>query len=218
MHKILLSSLVCLFAFLQNVACQKSALMPFFKTETMAAGKPAQSDFYQSEPASAGEMLNGLGFEFQAYPTGLIPGIKYERYISPLHGLHLRVGYNWVRHGSAGVHEDERGQGFGFTAGYRRYLSDYYGKTWFIGARGDVWFNSLDWRDGIGGPNEINGNSKVTVVQPTLEGGYRFILNGGELFFEPSLAFGFEFNVKTKGEKVGEGPILLGGISLGRFF
>lgn len=156
-----------------------------------------------------------VSFEFQAYPAGLIPGLRIEKAFKENYAFHLRLGYNWVRHQDFGEHEDERGDGFGFTLGYKRYFSDGH-KGLFLGARNDVWFNELDWKDNIGTPAEVSGTTKITVVQPTLEAGFAFVKNN--LVFTPTVAFGFEFNVKTEGAPVGEGPILLLGINLGRRF
>lgn len=158
-----------------------------------------------------------LSFEFQAYPTGLVPSLRIDKLFQAQNAIHLRLGYNWIRHRDLGVHEDERGDGFGFTLGYRRYLNSNYEK-FFLGARSDLWFNKLTWQDNIGTNNELNGNSNIIVIQPTLESGYLFLLNEGRTFVAPSAAFGFEVNVKTTGEEVGQGAILLLGLSVGTRF
>ena len=95
--------------------------------------------------------------------------------------------------------------------GYRHFLSS--SGRWFLGVRNDFWFNSLDWRDQIGQPNEVNGSTNITVVQPTLEGGLGFSL-GEKWGIFPSISFGYEINVVTRGEEVGQGAILLLGVSL----
>jgi hypothetical protein len=156
-----------------------------------------------------------LAFEFQAYPTGLIPGIRLEKLFKS-NAYHLRLGYNWIRHGDAGVHEDERGSGFGLTLGYKRYFSDQ--DRFFLGARSDIWFNSMDWKNNIGTSNETNGNTKIVVVQPTAEFGYLVFLQRTDWYIVPTVAFGVEINTKTKGEPVGEGLVLLVGIQVGKRF
>jgi len=153
--------------------------------------------------------------EFQAYPTGLIPGIRLEQAVKTHYAFHLRAGYNWVRHRDQGRHEDERGDGKGFSVGYKRYFRSGH-EGFFIGARNDVWWNELDWKDRIGQPDEVSGHTKITVLQPTLEAGYVFLKS--DWILSPTVAFGFEFNVKTEGEPVGEGAILLLGVQLGRRF
>ena len=50
-----------------------------------------------------------IGIEIQAYPTGLIPGIRAEWGWGEQQSVHLRLGYNIVRHRDLGEHEDERG-------------------------------------------------------------------------------------------------------------
>jgi len=63
----------------------------------------------------------------------------------------------------------------------------------------------------------IEGHTSITVIQPTVELGYLFIL-GKSLHMTPSIAFGWEWNAKTDGEPTGEGAILLLGISVGKRF
>lgn len=158
-----------------------------------------------------------ISFEFQAYPTGIVPGVRISKLFQEQHAAHLRLGYNWIRHRDLGVHEDERGDGFGGSLGYRYYFQAGHEK-WFAGARSDVWFNELSWKDNIGGVNAISGVSNIIIVQPTLETGYLFLLGDGSTFVAPSLALGFEINVKTEGAEVGQGAILLVGISAGKRF
>lgn len=158
-----------------------------------------------------------IGLEIQAYPTGVIPGIHLEWGLSEKDGLLTRIGYNLVRHRDLGKHEDERGGGFGFTLGYRRYFKANRNGL-FIGAKNDVWFNKIDWKDNIGQPNEVNGQTDITVLQPTAELGYVLNLGQNDWIFVPSVAFGAEINVKTEGAAVGEGAILLIGFTLGKRF
>jgi hypothetical protein len=170
-----------------------------------------------SPTASAQWMGWDVGVEFQAYPTGLIPGVRGDLYWGEHSGANVRLGYNWIRHGDAGVHEDERGGGVGVSAGYRRFLrTDFSG--FFFGGRSDFWYNRLDWKDNIGKPNELTGESKVFVLQPTIEAGYLFLFADDKWFFTPAASFGIEINVATKGEETGQGLILLGGVAVGRRF
>ncbi len=151
-------------------------------------------------------------FELQAYPTGLISGIRVEGAKGQNAG-HLRLGFNWMRHGDAGKHEDERGIGLGLTLGYKRYLLHDL-KGLFAGIRSDVWFNEMRWKDNIGLPNELSGKTELVVLQPTLEAGWLFELSP-KWVFAPSLAFGYEVNLATEGSPTGEGPILLAGVQVG---
>ncbi|MBT8190065.1 MAG: hypothetical protein HKN67_03730 [Saprospiraceae bacterium] len=157
--------------------------------------------------------LNGqtdISFEFQAYPTGLIPGISIDKSISSRSDIYLRAGYNWIRHRDLGKHEDERGSGVGGSIGYKKYFKD--GRAgWRIGIKNDFWWNSIDWTEG-----NQNGNTKITVVQPTAELAY--VIRKNEIVISPSIAFGYELNIKTEGEETGEGAILLVGVQLGKSF
>ena len=164
---------------------------------------------------SAKAQTTGLleaGIEIQAYPTGLIPGVHLDVALGEKGSIYTRLGYNIVRHRDLGVHEDERGGGFGGSLGYRYYLNETR-LGWFGGVRCDVWLNSVDWKDNIDLPTEVSGTTEVTVLQPTAEVGYAMsIMSAGEkMVFSPALAFGREINVKTDGAEVGQDFILLGG-------
>lgn len=153
-----------------------------------------------------------LHFEFQAYPTGLIPGIRIEKNLTNGNAVHVRLGYNWIRHRDLGVHDDERGDGIGFSLGYKKYFSSEF-KGWSLGIRNDFWWNSIDWRDDEAS-GQVLGHTDITVIQPTLELTYLFEKPG--ISFAPSIALGYEWNVKTNGEPTGEGAILLVGIQIGK--
>ncbi len=170
---------------------------------TMAVCGSAQSDSWEA------------AFEFQAYPTGLIPGFRIERGFADRHALHLRLGYNFIRHRDLGEHDDERGDGYGFTVGYKRFFQPGF-SGWSVGLRNDLWFNTLDWED-IGADGEVlaSGRSEIIVVQPTAEAAYTIPLGVGNWAFTPSLAFGFEINARTVGADVGQGSILLLGFKIG---
>lgn len=154
-----------------------------------------------------------VSLELQGYPTGVIPGIRFEKGFSEQHSVHLRLGYQEIRHEDWGVHQDERGDGYGFTLGYRYYLQPGF-QGWSLGFRTDVWFNQLDWTDNIGQTNEVRGRTDVTVIQPTVQTGYLYQFNK-RFFLRPTAAMGFEINVDTDGEDVGEGFIVLLGIEAG---
>jgi hypothetical protein len=154
------------------------------------------------------------GIEFQAYPTGFIPGVLIARPFSMLTFGEIRIGYNFVRHRDLGVHEDERGGGPGFSLGVKRYFNTSSG--WFITIRSDLWFNKVDWRDGIGTTVNSQGTTDVVVLQPTAMIGHAFALGDHGWILRPTLAGGVEINIKTKGEEVGEGLIGLVGVQLSK--
>jgi hypothetical protein len=153
------------------------------------------------------------GAEAQVYPAGVIGAVRAHFLLSAHDVLTARAGYNRASRGDFGEHDDEDGGGPGFALGYRRLFSERRG--FFAGARVDLWWMTIDWIDDPGQPNERAGSSDIFVVQPTVEGGYSFVLGRkGRWVVEPSLAVGFEINVQTDGEDVGEGAILLGGVSV----
>ncbi len=152
------------------------------------------------------------GVELQQYPTGFQPGLFVSFPLAELTSIDLRVGYNLVWHGSTGVHDDERGGGFGFSLGYlRSFLSPDDGL--FSMGRVDGWFNRVDWRDKAA-PADLMGTTDLIVIQPSFLLGYRFPL-ASQMSISPTLAFGWEFNVREDGEDIGEGAILLWGVRLG---
>lgn len=153
-----------------------------------------------------------IGLEFQQYPTGTLAGIRGAWSPAPHHTLELRLGYNIVYHGDAGVHQLEEGGGFGFTPGFQYWFKPTH-EGFFLGARMDVWFNSIDWKDNMNTTEEISGTTKITVLQPTAILGYGFSFDN-QLSLVPTLAFGVEINTNQEGENVGEGAILLAGLQL----
>lgn len=157
-----------------------------------------------------------VSFETQVYPTGIIPGIRWSKSVSGTDRFLIRVGYNWFRHRDLGVHDDERGGGFGATVGYMKYFNDEQ-KGWYGALKNDIWFNSVDWTDNLPTGTQMTGETSIIVLQPTAELGYSFLLKN-DLIFTPTLAFGFEWNVRTKGEPTGEGAILLVGVQFGKRF
>ncbi len=152
-----------------------------------------------------------IGIETQVYPTGIIPGVRIDQFVGDKTSLSLRFGYQIIDHRDLGVHDDETGSGYGLSLGAHFY-QDTSTIGWHIGPRVDLWRNSIDWSDGSAA-TMITGETDVTVLQPTVVGGYRFAmgLNG---YISPTIGFGYEWNVKTEGEPTGEGAILLLGVQL----
>jgi len=152
-----------------------------------------------------------IGIEFQAYPTGILPGVRIEKNFAERHAVHVRIGANIFNHRSMGKHFKEEGSGYGFTLGYKRYFQPMH-ERWFLGIRNDIWFNKVDWIQDIGTP-PYAGTTTITVIQPTAEAGFTFVKN--KFYFSPSLAFGFEINTHTIGSPTGEGAIVLLGVAGG---
>ncbi len=152
-----------------------------------------------------------LGIELQGYPTGFIPGLRVDLFFSDYAKVHLRAGYNLVRHGDAGEHDDERGGGPGVSVGYD--VLPFTSHRWMVGIRSDLWLNKVDWYDLSTGNIKVTGTTHVTVLQPTAQAGYRIPIHEG-LEIWPTLSFGYEINVDTRGAAVGHGPIILIGAVL----
>ena len=152
-----------------------------------------------------------LSINTQVYPTGIIPGIQIDQFIGNNKAVLLRLGYQFIDHRDQGVQDDEVGDGFGFTLGFRKYFADRNSKLYFS-IKSDVWFNTIDWTTG-----SESGTTDITVIQPTAEIGYQFLGQSG-YFISPSIALGAEWNVSTRGEPTGEGAILLVGVQVGKRF
>ena len=161
------------------------------------------------------QATNDVSLELQVYPTGVIPGLRFETSTGEQSSISFRIGYNIVRHRDLGVHQDERGGGIGGSLGFRKYFKPEF-KGWSISLKTDVWFNKIDWYD-IGRTDErIEGETSITVLQPTAALGYTFV--NSSFSITPTLSFGYEWNVKTVGEPTGQGSIILIGVQLGRRF
>jgi len=184
----------------------KSTIKIFFLTLCVLislSNTQAQSDNSQNR--------SSLGIEVQVYPTGIIPGVRYELPLSEMSNLHLRAGYQIIDHRDLGVQDNETGNGYGFSVGYKRFFkSDRSGLALML--KNDVWFNKIDWEDDLTTPSPAIGTSNITVIQPTLQAEYGFML-GENAILAPSVAFGLEWNVTTDGRETGEGPILLVGVA-----
>jgi len=163
-----------------------------------------------SSPCFAQLTISG---ECQVYPTGIIPGLQLEHQLGDKESIGLRIGYNWFRHRDL-VHEDERGDGYGCSIGYKRYFEERQ-KGVFVGLRNDFWWNKVDWKDGIGTAEEELGFTSITVLQPTIQLGYTFRTTS-DFVISPTIALGFEWNVKTIGAPTGQGAIVLAGLSFGK--
>jgi hypothetical protein len=58
----------------------------------------------------------------------------------------------------------------------------------------------------------VRGATDVVVFQPTAQGGYTLLLGDSGFQVEGTVALGAEVNIRTKGEAVGQGAILLAGV------
>lgn len=154
-----------------------------------------------------------IGAQLQAYPAGVIPAVSISKSIGHRQFFTLLAGYNFTERRDFGKHDNEEGGGPGFGTAWRYYFRNRQG-GWYLGARTDVWFLQIDWRDDVG---NRSGTTDITVLQPTAQGGYRWLF-GDNLTFAATAALGAEINIRTDGEAVGEGAILLIGLELGYRF
>ncbi len=152
------------------------------------------------------------GFTVQAYPAGVnatlhgaIP-LGIRDVVRAYTGLNLTDRRDW------GAHESERGGGPGAGVAWRHYFGTGHG-GFHVGPRVDVWLLAIDWEDD-GGTRA--GSTSLVVVQPTAQAGYTWRLGGGRYALAATAAFGAEVNVITDGEDVGQGAILLVGVSFSR--
>lgn len=122
-----------------------------------------------------------------------------------------KLGYNIARRQDFGEHDKEEGGGFGFAMGYRQYLKAGHAGFSLEGRLG-MWFLDIDWEDNA--PSR-QGNSNISVFQPTVGIGYDFLVNNDKIKLGILVAFGYEVNVTTSGEDVGQGGISLVGLSVG---
>lgn len=148
------------------------------------------------------------GGEFQWYPTGTISGLHLAYNFPFHHGVNIRIGYNKANHKDKGVNDNETGGGWGATLGYRYYFR-LRPVGFFLGVRNDVWRMKMNWQEG-----NTSGTSKMWVIQPTAELGYMFLIND-QFFITPTISNGYEVNIKTEGQKTGQGFITLLGVSTG---
>lgn len=163
---------------------------------------------------------SSVSIENQAYPAGIIPGIRFDLDLTTNSYLTSRIGYNVTDRKDYGKNDNEEGGGPGFSLGYSR--TDFLTQNLSLDVRADLWFLDIDWEDtqticGTVPPcfeSNIEGSTEITVLQPTFGIGY-YIYLGENFFIKPSLSFGYEINIKTDGRKVGEGAILLGGLNFG---
>ncbi len=164
----------------------------------------------------AAQRPTDVSVQLQVYPTGFIPGISAEKSISDKGRLGLRIGANIFDHRDLGEQDEEIGQGFGFSIDYQHYFKQGF-KGLHLEFKNDFWFNNIDWRNFLNDDVISEGETNITVIQPTLSLGYT-ILTNSNLVIRPTIGFGLEWNVRTEGEPTGEGPIGLIGISVGKRF
>lgn len=150
-----------------------------------------------------------LGPEIQVYPTGILPGIRIEKLLSSNSSVDFRIALQLIDHRDLGVHDDETGNGWGFSLAYRKYFQST-DKGLSLALRTDLWQNSIDWMDLS---PLASGQTDITVLQPTVLLEYTSSISP-HIRLVPSIGFGYEWNIKTVGAPTGQGAIILIGVSL----
>ena len=146
--------------------------------------------------------------EVQVYPAGVIAGIQARTPLGQGATFFVRGAYNDTDRRDFGEHDEEEGGGPGIGIGFRRDYLPAAAETWFFGARLDLWQLEIDWREDDG----ASGTTDILVLQPAGEVGYRVRRSRGAVI-EFAASLGAEVNVDTDGEDVGEGAILLLGVT-----
>jgi hypothetical protein len=156
-------------------------------------------------PAHAGQYQPGA--EFRGYPSGeIISGFLGTDLGNHYYGS-ASLSYNFAQRGSNGKHDDENGGGIGGGVTVDKYFRP--GQLgWFLGGRAELFGLSIDYRN----PG-VSGTSDILVFQPTVRGGYAWAFDHGHYGLQLGLSFGGEINVHTRGEAVGDGAIVLGGVA-----
>jgi len=152
-----------------------------------------------------------VGLEYQGYPTGNVFAATYELHKNEHTSFDIRFGANLISERTEGEQDIEEGSGFGGSLGYRYYLNQSHNK-WFGSLRTDLWFNNIEWTDL---DQDVSGTTNITVLQPVFYAGYVFKSPLG-FRFTPTVGGGFEFNIREDGRDVGEGPITLWGLQIGK--
>ncbi len=147
-----------------------------------------------------------IGAEVQFYPAGFIMAARSMYKVSNHGNLVFRVGYNLAKRQNFGEHDNEEGGGPGLSVGYRYYFGEAQ-RGFFLAARTGFWFMNIDWWDEVNAGQKEEGKTFIAVVQPTIAGGYQYVLPNERWAFGISAAFGIEWNVVTDGSKVGQGGI-----------
>lgn len=174
----------------------------------------------------SGYTQSSISIETQAYPAGFIYGLNID--IELRNNLLLNSGfaYNRTNRQDWGVKDNEEGDGFGLHIGFEK--KNLLINNLSVQFRSDLWNLDIDWSnleelpdqtcEGSFGSSSCfefkNGTTSITVLQPTIGLGY-LIAFRNRSHIKPTLSFGYEINVKTDGESVGEGAILLGGFQFG---
>jgi hypothetical protein len=153
--------------------------------------------------------LNDAGLDVQAYPAGAMLMGRVNFNLNQKNQFVAKLGYNLARRQDFGQHDNEEGGGFGVNIGFKHYFNPNY-LGWHYGLRTSIWMMNIDWSNNS---PAATGATFITVFQPTVTGGYDFAV-ASKLKLGIFVAFGYEINVVTTGQEVGQGGISLAGFTL----
>ncbi len=159
-------------------------------------------------PGALAAQMKAAGLEVRGYPAGLIPTAHLDLPVGGRFFLSASGGYNFTNRRDFGRHDDERGGGPGLGLSLTQSDGSRRGVQW--GVRSELWRLRIDWRDQ---PDKL-GATKVLVFQPSARLGYAWVFRKSRTSVDVSIGLGQEINVWTRGERVGEGPILLLGVGI----
>ena len=146
-----------------------------------------------------------LGLSVQLYPAGIITTANAEIVFKEKSSLLFRLGANFAnRKDFSQYNDNEKGNGFGGTIGYRKHFNLKRGNI-IVGLNTDVWNMWIDWKNNIGEINQTQGTTYTLVLQPWAEAGYFFSIKQSPVQLGISTGFGREINVVTNGKDVGQG-------------
>jgi len=154
--------------------------------------------------------MHSFGLETQMYPAGLMINARADWPLNKKGLLVAKIGYNIAERQDFGEHDQEDGGGLGLAMGYKYYFKEGF-KGLYTEARLSAWFLDIDWRNNS---PAAAGNTDITVLQPTLAAGYDFLLKGDKVKLGLFAAVGYEINIVTSGEEVGQGGISIIGASI----
>lgn len=143
----------------------------------------------------------------QFYPAGFIPTINADYYLNENSSLLFRIGGNFVdRQDFSEFNDNETGNGFGASFGYRKHHPLKKGKI-IVGINNDVWNLWINYKNASTDIRPEAGRTYTLVVQPWLEAGYFYPVGKKEKQIGISIGFGREINAVTIGREVAQGFI-----------
>ena len=148
-----------------------------------------------------------VGVSVQLYPAGIITTLNLEDYLTERSSLVYRLGANIVdRQDFSDENDEEKGEGFGGSFGYRKHFPLKKGKI-IAGLNMDIWNLWIDWKNDKNSSNMTSGTTYTLVVQPWLEAGYFFNLKNSSSQIGITSGFGREINAISDGKDVAQGWI-----------